>query len=112
LVAEPLACLLLLATGGGTAAQLSIRETTGTSPILAPPKQSLVPTINVATAKPWTAVTAPAAVNGTSVTAFARDLDRPRWLHVLPNGDVLVAETNAPERPEHGKGLRGWLFER
>ncbi|MGC4071116.1 MAG: hypothetical protein QM760_01080 [Nibricoccus sp.] len=34
------------------------------------------------------------------VTAFARGLDHPRWLYVLPNGDVLVAETNAPARPE------------
>jgi glucose/arabinose dehydrogenase len=41
-----------------------------------------------------------------------RGLDHPRWLYVLPNGDVLVAETNAPVRSEHGKGLKGWLFNR
>lgn len=96
----------------GTAAQLSVRETTGPSPALPPPKQSLVPTINVVTAKPWAADAAPVAANGTTVAAFARDLDHPRWLNVLPNGDVLVAETNAPERPEHGKGFKGWLFKR
>jgi len=108
-------CSLLgavLATGCGTAAQLTVQETTGPSPTLAAPKQSIVPTINVVTAKPWTSDGAPVAANGTTVTAFARDLDHPRWLHVLPNGDVLVAETNAPERPEHGKGLKGWLFGR
>jgi glucose/arabinose dehydrogenase len=49
---------------------------------------------------------------GTTVTAFARALDHPRWLYVLPNGDVLVAETNAPPRPEDGKGIKGWFFKR
>ncbi|HEY9239912.1 MAG TPA: sorbosone dehydrogenase family protein, partial [Burkholderiaceae bacterium] len=41
--------------------------------------------------------------------AFARGLDHPRWLHVLPNGDVLVAETNAPPKPDN-KGLRAWAM--
>ena len=109
----PIACVLLaIAIGCGTAAQLSVRDTTGPSPTLPPPKQSLVPTINVVNATPWTADATPVAASGTTVTAFARDLDHPRWLHVLPNGDVLVAETNAPERPEHGKGFKGWLFQR
>jgi glucose/arabinose dehydrogenase len=44
---------------------------------------------------------------GLAVTALATDLDHPRWLHVLPNGDVLVAETNAPPRPEDEGGLKG-----
>jgi len=43
------------------------------------------------------------------VNAFARDLDHPRWLYVLPNGDVLVAETNAPPKPDDAKGIKGWL---
>ena len=46
------------------------------------------------------------------MAAFAGELDHPRWLYVLPNGDVLVAETNAPERPEDGNGLRGWFMRR
>jgi glucose/arabinose dehydrogenase len=71
-----------------------------------------VPQINVVTARGWSAEGKPAAVEGTVVSAFARGLDHPRWLHVLPNGDVLVAETNAPPRPEDGKGLRGWFFKR
>ncbi len=41
------------------------------------------------------------------MTAFATDLDHPRWLFVLPNGDVLVAESNAPPRPDDGKGIKG-----
>jgi glucose/arabinose dehydrogenase len=51
-------------------------------------------------------------MHGTAVTAFARNLQHPRWLYVLPSGDVLVAETNAPPRPQHGKGIRGWFFKR
>jgi glucose/arabinose dehydrogenase len=43
------------------------------------------------------------------VSAFARDLDHPRWLYVLPNGDVLVAETNAPPKPDDAKGIKGWI---
>jgi glucose/arabinose dehydrogenase len=46
-----------------------------------------------------------------TVAAFARDLSHPRWLYVLPNGDVLVAETNVPPRPEDGKGIKGWFWE-
>jgi glucose/arabinose dehydrogenase len=44
------------------------------------------------------------------VGAFAGGLQHPRWLYVLPNGDVLVAETNAPPRPDDGKGIKGWFF--
>jgi glucose/arabinose dehydrogenase len=44
------------------------------------------------------------------VAAFASGLDHPRWLYVLPNGDVLVAETNAPPKPDDGLGLKGWVM--
>ena len=46
-----------------------------------------------------------------AVNAFATGLDHPRWLYVLPNGDVLVAETNAPPRPEEGKGIKGMVMQ-
>ena len=36
--------------------------------------------------------------------------EHPRWLYVLPNGDVLVAETNAPPKPDDGKGIKGWFM--
>ncbi len=52
----------------------------------------------------------PIAADGSSVNAFARDLDHPRWLYVLPNGDVLVAESNAPEREEENSGIRAWIM--
>jgi glucose/arabinose dehydrogenase len=66
--------------------------------------------VHVVTAKGWPEGGKPAAAAGTAVAALARGLDHPRWLYVLPNGDVLVAETNAPERPEDSKGIKGWFF--
>jgi glucose/arabinose dehydrogenase len=68
--------------------------------------------VHVVTAKGWPAGAKPASAPGTTVTAFATGLDHPRWLYVLPNGDVLVAETNAPPRPDDNKGIRGWFFKR
>jgi glucose/arabinose dehydrogenase len=74
------------------------------------PKETLIPTVNIAPAKGWPDGALPTAAPGLTVTAFADNLDHPRWLHVLPNGDVLVAETNAPPKPEEGKGIRGWAM--
>jgi glucose/arabinose dehydrogenase len=74
------------------------------------PQQSLIPTLNIAPADAWPAGTSPQAAPGTRVAAFARDLDHPRWLYTLPNGDVLVAETNSPPKPEDGKGFKGWVM--
>ncbi|WP_029709834.1 PQQ-dependent sugar dehydrogenase, partial [Rhodoferax saidenbachensis] len=54
---------------------------------------------NIAPAVGWPAGTMPQAASGTRVVAFASGLDHPRWIHVLPNGDVLVAESNAPAKP-------------
>jgi glucose/arabinose dehydrogenase len=63
--------------------------------------------VKVAPAKGWPDGMTPKAAAGTQVNAFAKDFQHPRWVYVLPNGDVLVAETNAPVRPEEGKGLKG-----
>ena len=80
----------------------------GPSPTLVGQKHSLIPTINVAKATSWPAGAKPTAADGMTVNAFATGLDHPRSLYVLPNGDVLVAETNVPPKPEDGKGIRGW----
>jgi glucose/arabinose dehydrogenase len=90
----------------------SILSGTGPHPVLPDPDYSLVPTVNVVTARGWSGDARPIAAEGTTVAEFARGLDHPRWLYVLPNGDVLVAETNAPPRPEDGRGIKGWLFKR
>ena len=68
-----------------------------------------IPVVN-STAKGWRSEATPTPADGLTVRAFARGLDHPRWLYVLPNGDVLVAETNAPPRPDDGKGIKGFFF--
>ena len=80
----------------------------GASPTLPAPRSSLIPTVNVATATSWPAGGKPVAASGMTVNAFASGLDHPRTVYVLPNGDVLVAESNAPPKPDDGKGIRGW----
>jgi glucose/arabinose dehydrogenase len=74
---------------------------------LPPPNKTLLPTVHIAPAKGWPANTSPHAAQGLQVSAFATGLDHPRWLLVLPNGDVLVAETNHPPQPDESKGVKG-----
>jgi glucose/arabinose dehydrogenase len=79
----------------------------GPHPTIPEPKKSLIPTTNVAKAEGWPAGMMPRAAKGAEVDAFATGLDHPRWLYVLPNGDVLVAEADAPPKPKDAKGLKG-----
>jgi glucose/arabinose dehydrogenase len=79
----------------------------GPDPVLPDPVKRMIPTVKVAEVKRWAEGAAPVPADGLAVQAFARDLDHPRWMYVLPNGDVLVAETAAPPAPEkEGSGLR------
>ncbi len=100
-----LAAVILAACGD--MARLTVAEGTGPNPRWVTPHQTLIPTVNIAPARGWPLGLTPQAAPGTRVAVFARGLDHPRWLMVLPNGDVLVAETNAPARPDDAKGLRG-----
>ncbi len=104
-----LSALALCLGGCGESAKLPDADGFGPQPRLPPPTRTALPTVNIAPALGWPAGQQPVAPAGTRLTAFATGLDHPRWLHVLPNGDVLVAETNAPERPER-KGLRTWVM--
>ncbi|MDP9177568.1 MAG: sorbosone dehydrogenase family protein [Gemmatimonadota bacterium] len=104
-----LACTVVVAACAKPA-RLPVSAGMGPNPTLPPPSTSIIPLVNVVTAKGWAANATPVAAGGMRVTAFARGLDHPRWLYVLPNGDVLVAETNAPKRPDAGKGIRGFFF--
>ena len=97
-------------SGCGETAHLPVTAGMGTSPTLPAPTQTLIPTVHVAKATGWPADGAPVPVAGTVVKRFAEGLDHPRWLYVLPNGDVLVAESNAPPRPEDGTGVKGWFM--
>jgi glucose/arabinose dehydrogenase len=81
----------------------------GPNPVLPPPRPTgLIPVVNIAPAVGWTDGQIPRAAPGFRVAAFARGLDHPRWVYVLPNGDVLVAETNRPPKPT--KGLRAFFM--
>ncbi|MGZ5076974.1 MAG: PQQ-dependent sugar dehydrogenase [Methylobacter sp.] len=94
----------------GDEARLPIAAGIGPHPQLPPPNSSLLPTVNIAPAVGWPANHKPAAASGMVVNLFADGLVHPRWLYVLPNGDVLVAETNAPPKPEDTKGLKAWIM--
>jgi glucose/arabinose dehydrogenase len=99
-----------LAAGCGQSAQLTVAAGMGTDPVLPAPKRSLIPIVDIAPAVGWSDGGVPIAAEGLAVTAYARGLDHPRWLYVLPNGDVLVAETAAPERESARKGLKGLVM--
>jgi glucose/arabinose dehydrogenase len=105
-----LAAALLLAACGDTA-RLPEGAALGPDPQLPPPAKSLLPTVHIAPAQGWPEGAQPQAAAGLRVTPFARGLDHPRWLHVLPNGDVLVAESDKPKPPpgEEKRGLRAWV---
>ena len=77
----------------------------GANPQLPKPQSQVIPLVKIAPAKGWTDGATPLAAPGLQVKAFAKGLDHPRWLYTLPNGDVLVAETNAPPHPDDLKGL-------
>ena len=82
----------------------------GPNPTLPAPKSSWLPTIKVAKAVGWKEGEKPTPLAGGQVTAFATGLQHPRWLYELPNGDVLVAESDAPPKPEEKKGgIRAWV---
>jgi len=110
--------LVLLVLVGGTfliisrhrqKAQYDIVEEQGTQPRIATPRASVVPLFKLATPIGWKAGEMPIAAAGLKVQPFATGLDHPRWLLALPNGDVLVAETNAPPKPDDNKGFAGWV---
>ena len=104
-------CVLagVVLAGCGESATLSIAQGTGPRPVLPAPNRTWLPTVNIAPATGWPQAAGPQAAAGMQVVAFARGLDHPRWLLVLPNGDVLVAESNAPPRAEARSGIRDRL---
>lgn len=105
--------VFIIALAGGLAAcgetsSLQVSDGTGPSPKLPEPNKTLIPTVNIAPAIGWPEGKKPVAAAGTQVAAFAEGLEHPRWLYVLPNGDVLVAETNAPAKSDGS--IRGWIM--
>jgi glucose/arabinose dehydrogenase len=104
-------CIGIFSTSGcAETASQSSNQGVGTNPTLPEPERDLIPTVKIAPAIGWPADKTPVTVKGTQINAFAKDLDHPRWLYALPNGDLLVAETNAPAKPDDKKGVKGWVM--
>jgi glucose/arabinose dehydrogenase len=93
-------------------ARLPLEAGIGPNPQLPPPEHALIPAIKVAKATGWPAGMTPIPAPGLKVNAFATGLDHPRWLYVLPNGDVLVAETSAPGTDPGPPGIKGHFFKK
>ena len=106
------ASALLTLAACGEKSSLPIDAGVGPTPAIPAPNKTLIPTVNIAPAKAWPQGMTPTAAAGMAVGALASGLVHPRWLYVLPNGDVLVAETNAPPRPEDGKGVKGFVMKK
>ena len=107
----------LLLAGGfwlarGDQAQVAFDKVTVDRPELTDPRKQTFPTIGVAKAVGWKAGEAPTAAKGLKVAAFADGLEHPRWIYVLPNGDVLVSESNSPPRDAKngGGGVTGFVM--
>ncbi len=103
--------LMLALAACGDRATLPVEAGMGAHPVLPAPHRTLVPTVHIAPAQGWAPEATPVAAAGLAVHAYATGLAHPRWLYVLPNGDVLVAETNAPQ-PAASTGLKGWIMRR
>ena len=108
--------ILIVAGGGlfywltrGTPAKLTLAQTQGTKPEIPEPTTSLFPTMKIAPAVGWKDAEAPTPAAGLAVNAFAVGLDHPRWMLALPNGDVLVAESNAPPQESSDGSIKSWV---
>ena len=99
----------LALAGCGDNADLPKEAGYGPNPTLPAPRSTLIPYVHIAPAKGWPQNGKPVAAPGLTVKAFASGLHHPRWLYILPNGDVLVAEAKAPPRPDNNKGIRTWV---
>lgn len=89
-------------------AREDIAAVSGARPDITQPREQVIPTVKTAKPIGWAQGQTPTAAAGLRVDAFATGLDHPRWLYRLPNGDVLVAETNSP--PRKGGGITGWVM--
>jgi glucose/arabinose dehydrogenase len=84
----------------------------GVKPRLPAPAPQTLPKVKPAKAMGWPQGRSPTPAGGFKVAPFAAGLDHPRWLHVLPNGDVLVAESDAPDKGVARGGIMGWIAKR
>jgi len=113
-----IAVLILVVIVGGTLflvsrnhqrATLDVAAVQGTNPQIVKPRTGLFPLFKIATPIGWKANETPTPAAGLKVQPFATRLAHPRWMLALPNGDVLVAETDTPFKPDDQAGLNGWV---
>ena len=91
----------------GNTANVAWDEVVGTDPTLEEPEAESFPTVAIAEPVGWASDEVPAAADGLAVARFADGLDHPRTLQALPNGDILVSLTRAPE--SKGGGITAWI---
>ena len=110
----PVLSILLFTSIASCAAPepLPVEAGMGPNPTLPEPDKSLLPRVNIAPEHGWPDGTTPTAASGLAVNAFAMGLTHPRTLHVLPSGDILVAETNAPARHDEEGGVKNWFMKK
>ncbi|WP_285712409.1 PQQ-dependent sugar dehydrogenase [Erythrobacter oryzae] len=118
-IAIALAVFIVVAGAGfwfvsrGDTADLSVEEVAGKDPVLQEADAQTFPTVQVAEPVGWAANEAPTPAEGLDVARFAEGLDHPRTLYTLPNGDVLVSLTRAPEDKNRDTGvmdaIKGWI---
>ena len=107
-----LPCSIALVLALGACAEKSTKDvsvTQGPQPQLDEPRKTALPTVNVAKGEGWPSAAAPVPAAGLAVNEFAADLTHPRWLLVLPNGDVLAAESDSPGTDKSGGNVRGFI---
>ena len=95
-------------------ATVSLDAVSGTKPVIGAPREQIIPTVKIADVDRWKSGEKPVVAAGLTVDRYAEGLDHPRNLYVLPNGDVLVAETNSPPKESGGiTGMvMGWLMKK
>jgi glucose/arabinose dehydrogenase len=105
-----LACAALVACS--ETARLPPGADEGPNPTLSAPVKTVIPTVNVAPAHGWPQDATPLPAAGFMVSILERALQHPRWVYVLPNGDILVAESDKPKPPpeDEAKGFKAWVM--
>ncbi|WP_395623163.1 PQQ-dependent sugar dehydrogenase [Sphingomonas daechungensis] len=71
----------------------------GPNPVLPKPTQFLIPPMNVAAGTGWSAGQKPTVANGLEIQPLATGLHHPRFVYVLPNGDILAVQSAPPGEP-------------
>jgi glucose/arabinose dehydrogenase len=107
---DAMGLFVLCSLAGSGSAQIAPPSEYGPSPELPAPESSFLPTLKIPKNVGWPEGATPTAAAGLSVRALAKHLSHPRWLYVLPNGDVLVAESDAPSESGFSATLQEWVL--